>query len=149
MTALAWAFYNDYKKYIADNTMDIDGDTYVVQLLQSTSNADTATLTVESQLTNEVTGANGYVSGGITVASRTWNTGASASERRFDFADLSLSASGGTIPNIKWAVIYKKGASALVSQLMARSRLTTSQFTLADGNKLTLQINASGVFELN
>ena len=67
---------------------------------------------------------------------------------KFDCDDPIWTATGGTIANIKGAVIWLSGASALARHLLVRASLTSTQFTLGSGNTLTLQMNASGVFTM-
>jgi len=151
MAASAWVIYNTFKRYMADGTMDLDGDTFRMGLYTSASNAATATLSIRSEVTNEVANGNGYVTGGKTLAGVTWSTGASAGEMRFDATATIWSASGGNIANIRYAVLYDEttGASAGGRKLVAYSALSTAQFTVTDGNTLTITPSANGVFELN
>jgi hypothetical protein len=82
----------------------------------------------------------------------TWIQGASASERRFDATAMIWTATGGTIPNIKAAVlIARTGASgkAAANKLVCYASLTGTQFTVAQGNTLTLTPPSGGIFELN
>ena len=149
MAAGAWVIYNEAKKYLMDGSIDLDGDTWHLSLYTSASNAATATLSVISEVTNEVTSGNGYSSSGKALTGVTWATGASASEMRFDCTALIFTASGGTIPNVKFAVIWKLGASAGARKLLCYSQLSTSQFTIGTGNTLTITPSANGIFELN
>lgn len=151
MAASAWVIYNTFKRYMADGTVDLDADTFRLGLYTSASNAATAALSVRGSITNEVASANGYALGGKTLSGVTWSTGASAGEMRFDGTATIWSASGGTIPNIRYAVIYDEttGTSAANRKLMAYSALSAAQFTVTDGNTLTVTPSANGVFELN
>jgi len=151
MAASAWVIYNKFKEYMGDNTIDLDGDVFRLGLYTSASNAGTATLSTRGSVTNEVTGANGYTTGGMTLAGVTWATGASAGEMRFDATATIWSASGGNIANIKYAVLYDEttGASAGNRNLVASSQLSSAQFTVTDGNTLTITPSANGIFELN
>lgn len=151
MAASAWVIYNTFKRYMADGTMDLDANTFRMGLYTSASNAATATLSIRSQVTGEVSAANGYVLGGKTLAGVTWSTGASAGEMRFDATATIWSASGGNIVNIRYAVIYDEstGTSAGDRKLVANSALSTAQFTVTDGNTLTITPSANGIFELN
>lgn len=149
MAAGAWTFYNEFKKYLGDGSVDLDANTWRMSLFTSASNAATATLSVISEVTNEVTEANGYSSSGKALTGVTWATGASASEMRFDSTAVIWTATGGTIPNVKIAVLWKEGASAGARKLMAYSLLSTSQFTIGSGNTLTVTPSANGYWELN
>lgn len=143
----AWTFYNEFKKYLGNGDAQMDGQ-FRVSLFTSASNAATATLSIISEVTNEVTEANGYSSSGKALV-ETWGTGASASEFRFDATAVIWTATGGNIANIKYAVIWASGASAGARKLVCYSQLSTSQFTVTTGNTLTLTPSANGIFELN
>jgi hypothetical protein len=81
---------------------------------------------------------------GITLSAVTWATGASAKELRFDFSVPIITASGGDISNIKFAVVATTG-----NELVGWTRLTSSQFTLTSGNTMTITMPSGGMFELN
>lgn len=145
----AWTFYNEGKKYLMSGDIDLNTDTFKMGLFTSASNAATATLSVKGSVSNEVTEANGYSSSGKALTGVTWTAGASASEMRFDCTALIWSANGGNIANVKFAVIWKQGASAGGHKLLCYSQLSTSQFTVTTGNTLTITPSANGIFELN
>ena len=148
MAASAWVIYNEAKKYLMTGDIDLDAATLRIGLYTSASNAATATLSRLDQVTNEVTEANGYSSSGKALT-YTWTTGASASEMRLDATAVIWTATGGSIANIKYAVIWETGASANARKLLCYSQLSTSQFTVTIGNTLTLSTPANGIFELN
>ena len=147
MAAGAWAVYNEAKKYIGNATLNLSTAKRLT-LHTSASNANTATLSIYSELTNEVGSGNGYSSSGKSLASIVWTAGASAGQYMFDAADVVFTATGGTIANIKIAVISNVSGGAS-GKLLCRSVLTSSQFTLSSGNTLTLQMNASGILTLS
>ena len=149
MAAGAWGFYDKFKEYMADGTIDLDTSAFRIALFTSASNAATATLTVLGSVTSEVTEANGYSSSGKSLAGVTWATGASASEMRFDATATIWTATGGTIPNVRYAVIFTSGASAGACRLVCNSALSTAQFTVGSGDTLTVTPSANGIFELN
>ena len=60
--------YNRFMKNEADGVIALESDTLKVVLLASTSNAATLTLEFYSQLTNELSTANGYTLTGIALA---------------------------------------------------------------------------------
>ncbi len=144
MAASAWSFYNKFKEYMGDGTVDLDTDNFRMSLYTSASNAATATLSTIGSVTSEVTEANGYSSSGKALTGVTWATGASASEMRFDATATIWSAAGGTIANVRYAVIWASGGN-----LVAQSALSTAQFTVGDGDTLTVTPSANGIFELN
>lgn len=141
-------FYNSFKEYMSDGTIDLDTDTFKVTLHTSTYTPSATTHTVYADLTNELSTANGYTNGGATAAA-TWNR--SAGTVTFDLADVVWTASGGSI-TARYAVIRKDGtANAIVSPLVAYILLdnTPADVTATATNTLTIQWNASGVFTLS
>lgn len=149
MAAGAWTFYNVAKKHLMDGLIDLDTDTFQMGLYTSASNAATLTLSKLSSLTNEVSEANGYLSSGKSITAVTWGAGASASEMRFDSTAVVWTATSGDIANVKYAVIWKVGASGGARKLLCYSQLSTAQFTVTSGNTLTITPSANGYFELN
>lgn len=151
MAATAWSFYNMFKEYMADGTIDLDGHDFMLALYTNSSNADTSTLSTRGSITNEVANGNGYATGGKTLSAVTWAQGTSAGQRRFDATAKIFSASGGDIANIQYAVIYDNstGTSAGDRKLVCRSTLSSSQFTVTNGNTLTITPHdPNGIFTL-
>jgi hypothetical protein len=146
MAAGAWTVYNEAKKYIGAGTL-ILSTAKRITLHTSASNAATATLSIYSELTNEVGSGNGYSSSGKSLASVAWTAGTSAGQYKFDADDVVWTGTGGTIANIKFAVISNVSGGAS-GKLLCRSTLTSSQFTLASGNTLTLQMASAGILTL-
>src|SRR6266704_3460038 len=107
MAAGAWTFYNIAKKKLMDGTFDLDTLTYRMSLYTSASNAATATLSTRTSVNNEVTEQFGYSSSGKPLASITWAVGASATEWRWNCAAIVWTAAGGSISNVKFAVIWQ------------------------------------------
>jgi len=146
MAAGAWTVYNEAKKYIGNATLSL-ATAKRITLHTSASNANTATLSIYSELTTEVTSGNGYSSSGKSLATIAWTVGASAGQYKFDADDVVWTGTGGSIANIKFAVISNVSGGAS-GKLLCRSQLTSSQFTLASGNTLTIAMNASGILTL-
>lgn len=147
--AASLTFYQSFREYIADGTIDLDTDAFVVRLLSSSYTPNAGSHTVIADLTNELATANGYTSGGASLASVTWNR--SGGTVTWDAADTTWTASGGSIV-ARYAVINKNGtANAIVSPLVCYILLDTTpaDVTATDGNNLTLQWNASGIFTLS
>lgn len=148
MAAGAWTVYNLAKKKIGNGTLSLASTAYRITLHTSASNAATATLGVYNSVTSEVTSGNGYSSSGKAMTGEVWTVGASAGSYKFDTDDVVWTGTGGSIANIKHAVIWISAAASANRHLLCRSQLTTSQFTLASGNTLTLSMNASGLITL-
>jgi hypothetical protein len=146
MAADNWKRYNKFPEYMGDNTIDMDGDTFKLALLLSTSNAATLTLTQYSEWTNEHANANGYVTGGQALDSVTWVE--SSGTLTFDSANEVFTASGGSIV-CRFGGIYSDTAAN--DELVAYSLLDNApaDVTATDGNTLTVAMNASGILTVS
>ena len=147
MAAGTWTVFNKAKKKIGNATMSL-ASTVWRMTLHTSAMRTVLTLSTFASLSGEVTEANGYSSSGKALANEVWTVGASAGQYKFDCDDPFWSANGGTISNIKYAVIWISGASANARHVLCRSQLSTSPFSLSAGNRLTIQMNASGVLTL-
>ena len=148
MAAQAWKVYNKAKKSIGNATLNLAGTVWRISLVTSASNFATFTISTFASLTNEIADGNGYSTSGKALTSEVWTVGASAKQYKFDTDDVIWTATGGTIANIKGAVIWQSGASALARKLLCFASLTSTQFTLSTNNTLTIQMNASGILTL-
>ena len=148
MAAQAWKVYNKAKKSIGNGTLNLAGTVWRISLVTSASNFATFTISTFASLTNEIADGNGYSTSGKAMTSEVWTVGASAKQYKFDADDVIWTATGGTIANIKAAVIWQSGASALARKLLCFASLTSTQFTLSTNNTLTIQMNASGILTL-
>ncbi len=153
MAAGKWKVYATAKKFLADGTFDMDNASLglTMALFLSTSNANTLTNTVSlyGDLTNEVASAFGYTTGGVALTSETWTE--SAGTITFDCDDVFWDASGGTI-TARFAVIYCNATvNSHVKPLLCVSLLDVApaDVSVTTGNRLTISINASGVFTLS
>jgi hypothetical protein len=154
MAAGKWKFYEFAKEYLADGTHDVDDTTnWKMALFLSTSNADTlgGTNDVYGDLTNEHANANGYTTGGVAIGSGVTWTETAGGTMTFDCSDGVWTATGGSI-TARFAVIYRDATvNGIVKPLLCVCLLDTTpaDVTATDGNTLTVQINASGVFTLS
>jgi hypothetical protein len=138
----SFAFYNGFSEYVADNTIDLDGDTFKVVLLADSYTFD-ATDDGYADLSGELATANGYTQNDKTLATVGWTRSGSTST--FDAADTEWTASGGSIV-AKFAVVFSDTSTG--DKLVCCVTLDSSAVTATTGNKLTLVWNASGIFTL-
>lgn len=143
MAATAWLLYNTAKKYIGNGTLVLGSTAFKLKLTKSASNASTFTLSTFASVNNEISIRGGYAANGRALASMIWTVGASAKQYKFNSADVVITASGSSLVNVKFAVIGVSGGKAL-----CWSKLTTTQFTVASPNTLTIQMNTSGIFTM-
>lgn len=148
MAAGLWKVCNKAKKKLANGTISLAGTSYGVMLVKTLGATPEAVSLVGSF--TEVASGNGYASSGKALTSERW-TGADAvgdTTMMFDVGDVVWTATGGNITSIKGAVIFHQGAGAGSCHALCYSTLTGTQFTLASGNTLTIQMAGTGVFEL-
>ena len=145
MAADAWQIYDKFPLYMGNEVVDMDSDTFVVALFQSSSNCATLSLTALASFTNEASGG-GYTRD--TANSITWSE--SSGTVTFDItSDPTFTASGGSI-TARFAVIFDDTTTSPADTPVCVSLLdnTPANVTIASGTTLTLQINASGVFTI-
>lgn len=145
MAATAWTLFNKAKKKIGNGTIQLGTNVLKMQLHTSAAVGFTTTslISTAASVTGEVAAGNGYATGGQTLASVTWTTGASAGQYRLNSGNPIWTATGGNIANIKFGLIKNSAGQAL-----CWSKLTTAQFTLTINNTLTVQMAAAGIFTL-
>lgn len=138
MAAGDWTFTNTGRTSLSTGTF-LDADSYKIALFLSTSNIGSGSTTYAG-LTNEVANAFGYTTGGeATTLSRSGTTTVT-----FDATDVIWTASGGPI-TARYAVLYEVGGNVLCYALLDSA---PADVTATDGNTLSVNINASGVFTL-
>lgn len=147
MAASAWQLYNDGKRYIGNGTIQLGVGNFKMALFTSASNTSTFTLSTFASLTSEISATGGYVTGGkaLVPATGQWTTGASAKQMKFTYSTVGVTftASGAPLTNVKYAVIYQSGG-----KLLCFCQLSSTQFTVASPNTLTVLPAATGVFTL-
>ena len=141
MAADAWVIHDRFKEFMGDNTIDMDGDTFEMRLYTSASNIADTSVDDATTATNEVSGS-GYAPD---VLVTTWTRVTATTT--FDSDDAVFTASGGPITARFAAVI---DTSTTPDEVVCHSLLdnTPADVTVSDGNSLTVEINASGIFAL-
>lgn len=140
MAAGNWTIVNDFKAYLLKKKMDLSADTFKVGLAASSSNlATTLTPSAYSNVTGELSTANGYTAGGTAAGSPTVTGGGATSTITFDTANVSWTASGGSLV-ARYAFIYDD--SSTPKQVMAYCLLdsTPADVTVVNGDTLTISI---------
>lgn len=139
MAAGSWTFTNAGRTSLLNGDFDIDTDSFKMALFTSSSNIG-ASSTTYAGLTNEVANANGYTTGGKALTMSLSGT----TTVTVDCDDQTWTASGGSI-TARFAVIYEVSGKVLCYCLLDSA---PADVTATDGNTLTIQINASGIFTL-
>ena len=151
MAATAWQLYNSAKSHIGNGTITLGAGVFKMVLAKAASNASTFTLSVYGSLTNEVAAAGGYVTGGrnLLPATGQWIQGASAKQQKFTLSSVGLAftASGASIVDIKYAII-RNSTGSTAGKLLCWCQLSSSNFTVASPNTLTVLPATTGIFTL-
>jgi len=150
-----WTFFNSFKEYMADGTIDMDdaaaGAFKCLLLTQSYGSSIDVT---DEDIVDLVTASNessNYTRVSLTNVAWTRSSGTIT----WDADDLVFTASGGTL-TAKYAVIYYDGGSPagdaereLVCAVDLDTTSGTSEISVTNGNTLTLQLSANGIFTLS
>jgi len=151
MAADAWVVHDDFKLYLGNGSIDLDGDTFKMILCQSTSNVATTSVGTYTAVTDEVANGNGYTTGGETMTTLAYAAGSPVTTMYWDADNVVWTASGGSI-TARYAAIYddtvatSPGADTLVCHSLLDN--SPADVTATDGNTFTVAINASGIFSL-
>ncbi len=138
--------YDQYAEFFGDNGIDLDLDTFKVELYNST-HVFTATNTNRSQIsTNALATAFGYINPGQDIASRTWTT--ASGNQTFDGADTVWTASGGSIGPARFAVKYSDTSTSPFADLLGLDVNFGQDETAGDGTDFKITWNASGLFQI-
>ena len=160
MAASAWQLYNSGKRYIGNGTITLGAGNFKMALARSTSSAGVSTFTLSTfnQITSagfEISATGGYTSGGkaLVPATGQWTVGASAKQMKFTYSTVGLTftASGSSLNDVKYAILHfgaSAGTGATARKLLCFCQLSSSQFTVASPNTLTVLPAATGVFTL-
>jgi hypothetical protein len=142
--AVSINFYNKFAEYFGDGTIDLDGDTFTIILMNS-SHAFNATHTQLSQVSaNQISSANGYVQDAKNLTSVTWTE--SGGTVTFDAADVVWTASGGSIGPAEHAVIYDNTAAN--NELVCSIDFDGAE-TAGDGTDFKITFHANGIFTIS
>lgn len=138
-------FYDHFLEILGDGTLDMDGHTFTVALMDAT-HVFTAANTLWSQVSaNELATAGGYTSPGLDLTGVTWAQ--TAGVVTFDFTDPLWTATAAGIGPTTDAVIYDNTSVGTVDALVCSIDFGASH-TAADGADLKLILNASGLFDI-
>lgn len=145
MAAGKFTLYDSVAELIADGTIDLDNDTFKLALLAS-GYTPSAAHDEYADLTNELSTANGYTSGGATLTGVTW--GQTGGVATFDSDEVVWTASSSGI-TARYAVLYDDTSSGkkLIGYMLLDS--TPANVTATAGNTLTVAPHATqGWFQL-
>ena len=147
MAATAWQIYNKAKLNLGNGTIKLGVDNFKMFLTRTTSNVSTLTLSTFASVTGEISASGGYTSGGraLVPAVGQWVVGSAANKYKFTISTVGLAftASGASLTNIRNA-----GIQNAAGKLLCYCQLSSSQFTVASPNTLTVLPAGAGIFTL-
>jgi len=126
--------FNSFVEAVAEKVHNLGSDTLKVVL---TNTAPVATNTQLSDIT-QITGANGYTTGGATAT--TSSSAQTSGTYKLVLADVSWTASGGSIGPFRYAVLYND--TAVNDELIGFWDYGTN-LTLTDANTFTVDFDAT------
>jgi len=137
----AFTFFNQFKEALAEKIHNLGSDTLTVALSNAAPNVSTNTVLADI---TQIANGNGYVTGGSNLT--TSSSAQTAGTYKLVVADLTFTASGGTMATFRYAIYYNNTATndeliGYVDYGSAVSLLVGEQFTLdhdASGGLLTL-----------
>lgn len=134
--------YNQFTELVADGTLDLDGDSFKIMLVDSGYTFDATDTTYADVSGDEIANGNGYTTTGQALTSVTWTR--SGSTTTLDAANPVWTATGGNIPAAAGAVIYDDTAADSLICFIDFD----GDFPTLEGGTLTVNINASGILTL-
>lgn len=137
---MADLIYNSFKEYMADGTLDLDNDSFAITL-HTSSYSPSATHSLYSDLTNELSTSGGYTSGGAALTSVTWVK--SGGTVTFD-ADNPSWGTSATFSGVRYAVI--RDTTAANEPLVCLFDFASDQAVSSGTFQITF--NASGILTL-
>ena len=146
--AVTIQMYNQFPELIGDSSIDLDGHTFKMALMDSSFVFDAADAGWADVSADELPNGNGYTANGLTLASVTWTT--TGNTAKFDFNDPVWTASGGSI-TARFAVIYRNATDGtIVNPIHSVCLLDTApaDVTATTGNTFTVTPNATGFFTI-
>jgi hypothetical protein len=133
-------FFDEFKKYLADGTIDLDNDTFKLYL---SNNAPTvATHTVKADIAG-ITVENGYNEITITTPSWAETAGGSGVWRFAGDADEVWTASGGAFGPFRYVILYDDTPAATPTDPLVGYWDYGSSISITDTNTFTLDLDAN------
>lgn len=138
----AFTKFNQFSEDLAKGKHNLNSDTLKIMLTNSAPSSSNAVL---GDLT-EISTGNGYSAGGSTA---TFSTGAQTSGTyKLVLADVTFTASGGSIGAFRYAVLYNSTQTSPVKPLIGYWDYGAA-ITITDGNSFLVDLDGSaGVLQI-
>ena len=133
--------FNQFTDDLIGGVHNFDSHTFKVML---TNTAPVATNSIRGNLT-EISGGNGYTTGGTAT---TITTSTSSGTAKVTGSDVVFTASGGSIGPLRYAVLYNDTPTSPADPLIGFWDYASS-ITLADTETLTIDFDSTnGIFQI-
>lgn len=151
MAAQAWKIYAAAKRKWGRGELTLHTGVFKMALFRNSASTTITSLnaiSVKSSVAAEISATGGYVAGGKAMSAVTWTIIGSVT-LGFDYttSGLVFTASGASLKNIRYALIYKS-ASAGGGPVICYASLSSGNFSITSPNTLTIQPPATVVFTL-
>lgn len=152
MAAGTYKLYTRAKRYIGTGSITLGAGVFKMVLLRASASAlilkiTNAGLSTYASLVGEISATGGYVAGGrnLLPATGKYTVGASAKAMKFTYSTIGLvfTANGGNLTNIKYLAV-RNSTGSTAGKLLCFVTLSSSAFTIASGNTLTITPNSTG-----
>ena len=154
MSVGAWKIYTRAKRAIGSGAIVLGTAVTKMVLFRASASANILKVTnggisTYGSVPGEISATGGYATGGRALAGLKWTLGASAHAMKFIFttAGIVFTGNGGSLNNIKYALL-RTSTGAGAGKALCFCTLSSTPFTIASGNTLTIQPNSNGVFAM-
>ena len=135
--------YHSFKQKLGQAVFNFTSDTLKIVLLNASYTPVAASHDELADLTNEVANGNGYTTGGVALANKTWTLAAGV--MKLDADDASWAASGGDIGPARYGVLYDDTVSG--DPLICYIDFGADK-TAGDGTSFIIRWDSAGVLTL-
>lgn len=140
--AVTMSFYEQFIVNLGEGAINMTLDDFKVILVNSYS-YDASHDELADVVASEISGGNGYTTGGQSLSSQTWGWNAAESRVEFDAGDSTWTAAGGSIGPATGAIIYSDTSTG--DKLVAYIDFGGSE-SAGDGTDFKITYHQDGIF---
>lgn len=145
--AVTLSFYDQFMEYVGDGGIDLDDDTFKIELYNGTHAFDATDQQRSDISANALSTAFDYTNPGKDLISVAWTS--STSTQTWDAGDNTWTANGGDIGPAEHAVIYSDTSTAPFTDLLMCNIAFGQAETAGDGTDFKITFNGSGLFTIS
>jgi len=141
------SFYNQFMEFVGDGGIDLDDDTFKIELYNGTHSFTATHQDRADILANALATNFGYTNPGKDLISVVWSSAGAV--QTWDAGDNTWTASGGSIGPAEHAVIYSDTSTAPSADLLMCNIAFGQPETAGDGTDFKITFNGSGLFTIS